>query len=251
MLALDLHAHIKSDIDPRELALLEACVVAVTRTPAEFARVAGRHEDNVAWGLGAHPGVPAAHQEFDATRFRDLVNRAAIVGEIGLDGRSKVALEVQRRTFGAILNILADEPRLASVHSSGACELVLDAIEACRPRGVVLHWWRGTEAETQRGLALDCYFSINAAEMIGPNTLDLLPRDRVLTETDHPYGDRAEGTRRRPGRVQTVEAALAERWSLDVYGVRRQVWANFLRLSTETGTSERFPPAFQRTMLAA
>lgn len=250
MLSLDLHAHIKPDIDPRELDLLEACVVAVTRTPEEFASVAGRRDKAVAWALGAHPGVPAAHENFDADRFRELLNDAPIVGEVGLDGRSSVPSDVQRRTLDEILAILTKEPRLTSIHSSGATNAVLHAIEAHRPEGVVLHWWRGAEAETRRGLELGCYFSINAAEVVRPKVLDLLPKDRVLTETDHPYGDRRETTPRRPGRVSFVEAALAQRWNVDINGVRRQVWLNLRQIATQTATADKLPPAFQRSMLA-
>lgn len=251
MLALDLHAHIKPDIDSQELDLLEACVVAVTRTPEEFASVTRRRHKAVVWALGAHPSVPAAHENFDANRFQKLLNDAAVVGEVGLDGRSKVSSDVQRRTLEAILAILTKDSRLTSVHSSGATKAVLDAIEAHRPRGVVLHWWRGTEAETRRGLELDCYFSINAAEVVRPKVLDLLPKDRILTETDHPYGDRREEKPRRPGRVEMVEAALAKQWNVDINGVRRQVWANLRQIVTQTATEEKFPPAFQKSMLAA
>lgn len=251
MIALDLHAHIKPDIDPRELDLLEACVVAVTRTPEEFASVTGRRDKAVAWALGAHPGVPAAHENFDADRFRKLLNDAPVVGEVGLDGHSKVSLDVQRRTLDEILTILTKESRLTSMHSSGATKGVLDAIEAHRPQGVVLHWWRGTETETRRALELDCYFSINAAEVVSPKVLDLLPKDRILTETDHPYGDRRETTPRRPGGVGAVEDALAQRWNVDINGVRRQVWSNLRQIATQTATAEKLPPAFQRSMLAA
>lgn len=103
-----------------------------------------------------------------------------------------------------------------SIHSSGASKLVLDALEAHRLKGVVLHWWRGTAAQTHRGLELGCHFSINAAEVTRPKVLDSLRRDRVLTETDHPYGDRSEAMPRRPGQVHAVEVALAERWNVDI-----------------------------------
>jgi TatD DNase family protein len=250
MLPLDLHAHIQPDIDPRELNHLNACVIAVTRTLKEFDGVTARRDQTTAWGLGAHPGVPAAHDGFDTDRFRELLTHTPVVGEIGLDGRSKVSPDAQRRTFEAILIILAEHPRLLSVHSSRATGLVLDAIEAHRPQGVVLHWWRGTEAETRHALNLGCDFSVNAAEVANPRILSLVPRDRVLTETDHPFGDRRQAAPRRPGRVDDVEAAMARRWNLDIDGVRSQVWANLRRIATQTATADMFPGAFQRAMLA-
>jgi TatD DNase family protein len=250
MLPLDLHAHIQPDIDPRELDRLNACVIAVTRTPEEFDGVTARRDQTTAWGLGAHPGVPAAHDGFDTERFRELLTHTPVVGEVGLDGRSKVSPATQRRTLEAILTILAEHSRLVSVHSSRATGPVLGAIEVHRPRGVVLHWWRGTEAETRRALALGCYFSVNAAEVARPKILSLVPRDRVLTETDHPFGDRGQAAPRRPGRVDDVEAAMARYWNVDIDGVRTQIWVNLRRIATQTATADMFPGAFQRAMLA-
>lgn len=251
MLPLDVHAHIQPDIDPRELDQLSACVVAVTRTSEEFVGVTARRDRTTVWGLGAHPGVPAAHGRFDAEGFRELLTHTPVVGEIGLDGRSRIPPDAQRRTLDAILTILAEHPRLVSLHSSGATGRVLDVLEAHHPQGVVLHWWRGTEAETRRALGLGCHFSINAAEIARPKVLPLVPRDRILTETDHPYGDRSQTAPRRPGRLDDIEAAIARHWDVDINGVRRQVWANLRQIATQTATADIFPGAFQRAMLAA
>lgn len=57
----------------------------MTRKPDEFASVTGRRDDTVVWGLGGHPSVMTAHESFDADRFRELLVKAAVVGEIGLD----------------------------------------------------------------------------------------------------------------------------------------------------------------------
>lgn len=251
MLPLDLHAHIRPDIEPRELDLLSANVVAVTRSLEEFNAVLARRDRSIVWGLGVHPGVSAAHRGFDAAQFRELLTRTAVVGEIGLDGRSKVPKDTQQRTLDAVLAILTENPRVTSVHSSGATGRVLDAIETHRPLGVVLHWWRGSEAETRRALDLGCHFSFNAAEAARPKALPLVPRDRVLTETDHPFGDRRQTAPRRPGRVDQVEAVLARHWNVDVKDVRRQVWANLRDVATDTASVDMYPGEFQRTMLAA
>jgi TatD DNase family protein len=174
-----------------------------------------------------------------------------VVGEIGLDGRSKVPMEIQQRTMEAVLAVLTESPRLVSVHSFAATGPVLDVIGRHGLQGVVLHWWRGTESQTRRALDLGCYFSINAAEVAKPKVLDLLPRDRVLTETDHPFGDRHQTRPRRPGRVSVVEDALARCWGVNTGTVRRQVWDNFRRIAIQAAAADLLPEAFQRTMLSA
>ncbi len=249
MLPLDLHAHIDPRITSIELDGLNACVVAVTRTADEFAAVLSRRDQSTVWGLGAHPGISSAHEDFNTESFRKLLHESPVVGEIGLDGRSDVTLAVQTRTFDAILAILRDHPRLTSVHSVAATAAVLEVIQSHRPKGLVLHWWRGSKVETNRALDLGCYFSINAAEVFQPRILSLLPPERILTETDHPFGDRREAKPRRPGHVDTVEACLSRHWDLNVEEVRRRVWANLLQIATETATIESLPAAFQSAFL--
>lgn len=250
MLPLDFHAHLHPGIQPRAIADMGACVVAVTRSLREFAQVADRSETSVTWGVGVHPSVPMSHTEFSVGRFRDFLGQTPIVGEIGLDKRSPVRLKDQLNTFETILTAVAETPRILNIHSAGSSKLMIEIIDAYRPKGVVLHWWRGTIAETERALDLGCSFSINSAEIAHPRIMHVLPRDRVLTETDHPFGDRNELGPRRPGRLDNVEAALAEQWNVQVNGARRQVWRNLLDIVDATGTATLFPAIFKRSMLA-
>ncbi len=251
MLSLDCHAHIDPSIGPAELRSLGACVIAVTRSLSEFAKVAHRRDECVTWGLGVHPAIPTNRREFRPEHFRMLLKTTPVVGEIGLDKRSPIDLTSQQHTLEAIFRVLSEQPRILSLHSGGATAPLLDMLETYRPTGVVLHWWRGTIAETDRALDLGCRFSINAAEVFRPKILRILPPERVFTETDHPFGDRHQVAPRRPGRVSVVEAALAEYWNVDVDAVRRQMWRNMLEIADCTGTAHLFPAFFQRSMLAA
>ena len=251
MLPLDFHAHIEPSVKPEALLDLGACVIAVTRSLSEFAMVADRRDDSVAWGIGVHPGVSTSHEEFSPHRFRALVEKTPVVGEIGMDRRSPVSLSTQKATLEAILEIACERPRILNVHSAGSTGTLLDVLQMFGPKGMVLHWWRGTVAETRLALDLGCWFSINAAEVARPRILKVVPKERILTETDHPFGDRRQLAPRRPGGVNVVEAALAKEWNVDGDAVRRQVWRNFVDIAQVTGTADLFPSTFQRTMLAA
>ncbi|GAA1914783.1 TatD family hydrolase [Microbacterium aoyamense] len=203
------------------------------------------------WGVGCHPGLASAQEEFDRKRFSSLIRTTPFVSEVGLDRRSKVPMLTQEKTFRVILQELTQSPRIASIHNSGACHLVLELLEEVPIKGVVLHWWRGTPAQTDRAVALGCWFSINAAGMKYTADVARIPRDRILTETDHPSGDRSAPAPRQPGAVADVETALARVYGTPSADVRRQVWRNFKTLAEEVDVVELLSPPIRRMIAVA
>ncbi|NEA60368.1 TatD family hydrolase [Streptomyces sp. SID13666] len=247
---IDLHTHVAPDIAPAELQVLNAVLFAATRTLDEAKQALQRADAATIWGVGCHPGLARAHKAFTATQFTDLITGTAYVSEIGLDGKSRVALDTQHATLESILTVLQDKPRIASIHSYAATDPVLDHLEQRPVSGAVLHWWLGTPSQTRRALDLGCYFSVNAAMLHDPERIAALPLDRILTETDHPFGDRASGTARRPGGVEPVEQALARTHQLGPQEIRARMWQNLARLVSTTRTGRLLPRGL-RTVLAA
>lgn len=252
MLPLDLHAHIEPDIPAQDLDALDACVVAATRSLDEFEAVRRRDDARVAWGVGCHPGVAKAVNAFDRDRFADALAGTAFVSEIGLDGASKVDMSAQLDVFTHALSTLVEMPRIASVHSYKATGAVVDLIEAHQPRGIVLHWWLGTREETVRAVEAGAYFSVNASQARRWKHLDLIPSERLLLETDHPFGDRSETAPRRPGNVLKTEEAIARQLGRSPPAIRNQGWKNLAALAAHIPeAAEAMPRAFRVEMLSA
>lgn len=243
--ALDCHAHVAPDVTPTQLATLDgAHVFAVTRSLTEAHAVQHRNDPNVTWGIGVHPAVADARTSYDPDRFRELLPNFALVGEVGLDRRAPK--DDQQRILDDILQACRDEPVIISVHSTGMTGPVIDLIETHRPPGAVLHWWLGTPPETQRAIAADAYFSLNAA--MDDQRLLALPRDRVLPETDFP----AKSVRaRKPGHVQALETRLATVWGSEPDDVRRQWWINLRNLATRSGALDRVSDDLADLLLTA
>lgn len=248
---LDLHAHINPKTSPADLERLGAVVFAATRSLDEYESVRVRRDQVTIWGVGCHPGVAQAQQDFDAERFTSLLASTAFVSEIGLDTRSKVPLVEQERVFASILSALQGIPRITSIHSTGVAGRALDALNRTPIKGVVLHWWRGDEAQTRRAVELGCWFSVNAAGMKYPNDVALIPLERVLTETDHPSGDRGSSAPRQPGAVTDVEKALARVYGVESRIIRDQVWTNLASLVGEINVDNLLPAAVQRMITFA
>lgn len=248
--ALDLHAHVDPEIDPVELGRLGVVFVA-TRSLDEADAATQRQDEQTIWGVGCHPRLVGAHKAFSRDRFAELIARTAFVSEVGLDGKSRVPMMTQEATLGSILGVLDGSPRITSLHSYQASEQVIGALEARPIRGAVLHWWLGDERQTRRALDLGCFFSMNASSVRRSDLLKLIPLDRILTETDHPFGDRRGGRSARPGLVKTVEDALARQHGETALGVRSVMWRNLARLVSETGCAHLLPRAVRRQLLAS
>jgi len=224
---LDLHAHVASDIAPRVLEGLGAVVFAVTRSLDEYEEVRRRSDAVTVWGPGCHPGVAAAQKSYDEGRFAALLEHAPFVGEVGVDGSSRVPIERQSEVFDSVLAVLAMAPRLVSVHSYRATKCVLDLIQGAGVKGAILHWWLGSEAETRRALNLGCLFSVN--QSMDPNKLRAagVPITSLLPETDHPSGNRRGSTPKQPGQTLDVEQAIAAAFGVTSAQVRDHFWSTF------------------------
>ncbi|MGW4559232.1 TatD family hydrolase [Streptomyces sp. NPDC004365] len=230
---LDLHAHIDTRVPADDLAGLGAVVFAATRSLTEAAQAVQRRDERIIWGVGAHPGLARSHTGFDRDIFTQLIDRTPLVSEIGLDGKSRVPMDRQQATLRSILDVLARTPRITSIHSYGACEQLLDELERAPIPGMVLHWWLGGPAATARAVSLGCYFSLNASAVRKTALLEAIPLDRVLTETDHPFGDHSS-EQPRPGNVTFVEQTLARHHQTTPENIRQSAWHNLAALVRDT-----------------
>ncbi|CDO31380.1 TatD family hydrolase [Mycolicibacterium porcinum] len=252
LLPLDAHAHIDAGISPGDVASLDAFVFAMTRSLDEFENLS-RNDRRAVWAIGVHPGLVRSQRAFTADRFRRLLSKTPVVGETGLDGASRVPMSIQLETFRSVLEAAVDTPRILSVHSYQAQTEVLRELNRMPVQGVILHWWTGSPGLTEEAVRLGCYFSVPpaAAGALGPDFLRLLPPDRLLTETDHPSGDRRGPTPRRPGNVREVERILSRVWDLDEVSTRAQVWQNIVQLVDGTGTTDLFTREWQTAFALA
>lgn len=248
--ALDLHAHLAPTINARDIEELGALVWAATRSLDEFEQTQSRTDAWAIWGVGCHPGLVGAQKSFDEARFGQLIGRTPLVSEVGLDGKARPAMELQRRNFRAILGILATTPRVTSIHSYAATAEVLAELEAQPVHGAVLHWWLGDADQTARAVALGCYFSVNPASVRHLSKFNV-PLDRLLPETDHPFGDRFGGADRRPGNVASVELQLSRMHGQTPDELRVQMWRNLQTLVRDAGVTPLLPRSAKIALLAA
>lgn len=242
---LDCHAHIASDVTREQLdALGDATIFAVTRSLAESHAVIERQDRAVVWGCGVHPGVATARSEYDEQDFRGLLDRFSFVGEIGLDRRAG-ALDDQSRVFRSVLGAIADVPVIASVHSTGCTDMVVNLISNAFHPGIILHWFLGDDSAVRRAAALGCYFSVNSA--MSDEALERIPNDRVLPETDFPATSRRGS--KRPGDIAALERRLATLRGETIEQIRWRWYHNLRSLAVASGAIERLPESLADRLL--
>lgn len=187
--------------------------------------------------LGLHPQL--AHERADELPlFEALVDETRYVGEIGLEGSPDYGrhADVQQKVFDRILAICRDRGgKILTIHSRRAAQPVLRALEkydCCNLS--VLHWFTGTPRELSEAIDAGCWFSVGPAMLksqSGQRLAALMPRDRVLTETDGPFG-KVGNQSLEPTDVGMALNSLAALWNVSTQEVDRIVKAN-LRVLTE------------------
>lgn len=240
LLPLDTHAHIDSQVSIADLTRLRSCVFAMTRSLAEFETVSERRDSGTIWGVGLHPGLVGKQKAFSEEKFRQLLKLTPLVGEVGLDAKSRVSFDLQLKNFRSILEAVEQTPRIVSVHSYGATAEVIRELTRRPVKGIVLHWWLGSPAMTEEAVRLGCYFSVPPAMSQQVEILRSIPMDRLLPETDHPSGDRFGPQPRRPGNVAEVERRVGSLCGMDAVAARALFWRNFAELVRTTETQAMF-----------
>ncbi|MES2031533.1 MAG: Qat anti-phage system TatD family nuclease QatD [Pseudomonadota bacterium] len=238
---IDAHCHL--DLYPRPAAVIAeirrrgAYVLAVTTTPKAFEgniRLVGENR-RIRVAVGLHPElVKERHREVGLVCA--ILKKTRYVGEVGIDGSpdQRSSLPIQRQVLRTILSACkADGGKIISLHSRMAASHVLDEIEHCGPVGTpILHWFSGSTVELQRAIDMGCWFSVGPAMLSsrnGSRLASLMPCDRVIPETDGPFGT-IDGVALNPWDSELVAPSLGALWSLPESTVRSGLRSNFRRL---------------------
>jgi TatD DNase family protein len=226
------------------------CILAADDA-AEVARsaVVRRAWPAVRFAAAIHPhaAAPYARREgeaADVTRGAALAVDARAIGEIGLDYHYDFApRDVQREVFAAQVALAVDLGRPVIVHTREAAgdtlAVLRDAGEG-RVRGV-MHCFTGSIDEARA--ALDLGFHVSFAGILTfpkagglRETARLVPRDRLLVETDAPFLAPVphRGKRNEPAWVRETLQTLAAVHGVSIEEMAAQIESNFSALFVDT-----------------
>jgi TatD DNase family protein len=233
---IDTHCHIDQFADPLKVARAAdragVTTIAVTSLPSHFE--AGRPHvaslRRVRLALGLHP-LLAAHHGPELRRFESNFPLTSYIGEVGLDfsKHGKDTKDQQLKSFRLVLELVTKTPKFLTLHSRGAERVVQEMLCEYRVSHGVFHWFSGSASLAAEIAAEGFYFSINPAmvrSQSGKQIIEILPPEKVLTETDGPY----VVVRNRPAVPADVEIVLrylAECWNVATPEAEAKVRANF------------------------
>lgn len=200
------------------------------------------HAHEEVWaGVGHHPLEPS-EPDFEGMRQLAMDEMAVAIGEIGLDfehvGAPPRDQQLERlNEFFAIATAL-DLP--VSIHNRGAAHELLTAIHSHRGIRGVMHYFALEWEWAER--FLDAGFYLSFAGLITRPSRDALrdvvrrcPADRLLLETDSPYGNpqKRMGVPNRPAYMIDTAELVADLRGLSLDELAQQEHSNAFALFTK------------------
>ena len=189
-------------------------------------------------GVGHHP-TEESPPDIDLLRRIADDPRVVAVGEIGLDFEEKGAPErhVQVARLHELCNLAVDLGLPVSIHNRGAATEILDVIDAHPGLRGVMHYFALEWEWAER--FLDLGFSLGFAGLVTRPSRHSLrdvvrqcPADRLLLETDSPYGNahKRMGVQNRPAYLIDTAALVAELRGISLEELAKAESENALRL---------------------
>jgi TatD DNase family protein len=194
---IDTHFHLDYYRNHKELYAninrLKQFTLCVTSSPGVFNSCKNLYNetDYVKFALGFHPKAKELTEK-DFSVFLRLVDRAAAVGEVGMDFSSANYLPKDKQIdyFEHIVCVCSNKNKLISIHLKKSENEAIKIISKYQPSKCVIHWYSGTIGQLNTLINLNCYFSINSNMVASKNSkskLALIPKDKILIESDGPF----------------------------------------------------------------
>lgn len=252
MAFVDTHLHLDEVADP-EGAVAEAVGAGVSRlitmgTDLATSRAEAGRAARLAPVFAAAGHHPANTSDPDLEAFRELLalDRVVAVGEVGLDGSADAEyapMERQLGWFGSMCDLALEFGLPVSVHVRDAGDLAYRVLKARPGLTGVMHYFALDGEWAER--FLDLGFHLSFAGLVTRATRAELrevarvcPADRLLLETDSPFGQpaaRKKEPQNRPAFLVDTARVVAEVRGISLDELAEIEWQNAHRLFRRLG----------------
>lgn len=194
MKIFDTHVHFDYYPKEEQSIILEECLkkdidflhLAIKEEAFEFLLTYTKH-----YALGIHP----IYAEEASTNYKksleEFLPKALALGEIGLDGYRNPVTKKQEIIFQEQLEIALTYKKPVLIHTRNASKKTIEILKKFSGK-FVIHSFTGEKDMLYFCLDQDAYVGINGMVTFPKNTelqdsLKLIPKNRVLVETDSPF----------------------------------------------------------------
>lgn len=198
--------------------------------------------DFIYCAVGVHPSETGDLNEEDFEQLKSLCTapKCVAVGEIGLDYYwEEPEPDIQKKWFMRQMDMARELSLPVVIHSRDAAKDTIDLMKAAKAEeiGGVVHCYSYTKEMARIFLDMGFFFGIggvitfkNAKKL--KETVEYLPMDRIVLETDCPYLAPVpfRGKRNSSLNIPYVIAAIAEIKGITQEEVREHTWKNAHRL---------------------
>ncbi len=231
----DVHLHLYEAPDPKKL-VAEAREGGITLliTNGENVDTSRRCVEltdlpGVYAAVGIHPS--SSNKPYDRSVLENLLDndRVVAVGEIGLDAKYDIDMDLQRRVFEDMVSLASEHDLPVIVHSGRSYREVADTLFRYDVLAD-LHWYSGSLDVALELAQSGHFFSLGPASLKGGKyraLIDELPLFQLLTETDYPV--RIGGKDNHPLRVREVVEHIARVKNLPLEETRSAIYNNALK----------------------
>ena len=187
---LDLHIHLENV--PADFLSPDVLHFASSVDRNSYGRIKALSEKNprVIPQFGIHP-MKAAADRTGREEAVKLVRECGLIGEIGLDFHwveDRRTDAAQRAVFRMFLETAAATGAPPVIHTKGAEEEILALLNEYSLDNALIHWYSGPPSLLPAYAERGCFFTVGPDVLAGSETALLIPRNRLLCETDNPTG---------------------------------------------------------------
>lgn len=221
---IDTHIHL-DELDDLDRELTEAreagvkALVGMSVDPATCRQVVElAHGKSGVWAAVGHHPLNQAGPDLDLLRELVADPRVVAVGEVGLDHEDehRGPLGAQEEWFHACCELAVERALPVCVHTRASEQAVYQVLRSHRGITGVMHYWTLPWSWAERFLDLGLFISFSGV-LTRASRSDLrqiaamVPEDRLLLETDAPWGTpRGRSGKMRPAWMLDTAATLAE-----------------------------------------
>lgn|SRR5690625_1407801 len=194
----DMHIHIDYFKDYKQMYnsidKTKTYTLFVTNLPEIFQKCINEFPESkfIKLGLGYNPQLVEKYK-FNKKLFDAMLPRTKYVGEVGLDySKEFIHTKIeQQNAFDYISFESAKAKKIMSIHSRKAEADVLEMLKRNKVEFAVFHWFSGDKGLVGKIIEQGYYFSVNYSMLTsrkGFEVIKSIPIDRLLIETDAPFG---------------------------------------------------------------